>query len=201
MTPSRDAIAVRSITGDALGPILADLARLRITVFREFPYLYDGTLAYEERYLADFANAEGATVIAAYDGATMVGAATASSMRAHADDFGEPFARAGIDLGSVFYFGESVLLASHRGLGLGHAFFDGREARALAFGASIAAFCRVVRPDEHPRRPADYAPLDPFWRKRGYAPLEGMVASYAWKDLDEPAETDHPMQFWSRHLR
>ena len=61
-------LGVKSVTGQEIFAILPDLARLRMTVFRDWPYLYDGTLEYEEKYLANFAKAKGAVVICAYDG-------------------------------------------------------------------------------------------------------------------------------------
>lgn len=192
---------VKSITGRDIRAVLPDLARLRIAVFRDWPYLYDGTLDYEEKYLDKFAAARGAVVIAAYDGAAMVGASTGAPMIEHAEEFGEPFKAAGHDLSKIFYCGESVLLKSHRGYGVGHAFFDGREAQAKALGGfTHSTFCRVIRHDDHPLKPADYAPLDPFWRKRGYSPLDGVIATYDWKDIDQPAETTHQMQFWMKAL-
>ncbi len=197
----KKSLDVKSVTGRAIYDVLPDLARLRITVFRDWPYLYDGTLDYEEKYLDKFAAAKGAVVIAAYDGPAMVGASTGAPMIEHADEFGEPFRAAGYDLSEIFYCGESVLLKSHRGHGLGHAFFDGREAQAKALGGfTRSTFCRVIRPDDHPLKPADYAPLDPFWRKRGYSPLDGVIATYDWKDIDLPAETTHQMQFWMKAL-
>lgn len=198
---ARDRLRVRTFTGDAIAGVTSDLARLRITVFREWPYLYDGTLEYESEYLAKFASSEGAIVVGAFDGDAMIGASTGSPMVGHADEFAEPFRAAGHDVDAIFYFGESVLLAPYRGLGLGHAFFDGREGHARALGRfGHTTFCRVVRPDDHPSRPADYAPLDPFWTKRGYAPLPGIVATYSWKDVGDPEETPHPMQFWMRAI-
>ena len=181
--------------------MLADLARLRIIVFRDWPYLYDGTLEYEEKYLAKLAAAKDAVCVVARDGDQIVGASTAAPMIEHADEFAAPFEKAGYDLYKIFYCGESVLLKSHRGHGLGNAFFDHREAQAHRLGGfTHSTFCRVVRPDDHPLKPADYRPLDAFWRKRGYAPVDGLVATYAWKDIDQADETDHPMQFWMRAL-
>ena len=51
-----DGLRVRVLTGadPALPAFVPDLARLRIAVFRDFPYLYDGTLAYEERYISTY---------------------------------------------------------------------------------------------------------------------------------------------------
>ena len=201
MTGDKKKLDVKTVTGQDIDAVLADLARLRITVFRDWPYLYDGTLDYEHSYLTKFAAAKGAVVICAYDGTDMVGASTAAPMVEHADEFGEPFKKAGYDLSKIFYCGESVLLKSHRGYGLGHAFFDGREAQAHKLGGfTHSTFCRVVRANDHPLKPADYAPLDPFWTKRGYHPVDGIVATYDWKDIDQPGETTHTMQFWMKTL-
>jgi len=201
MTGDRKKLDVKSVTGHDIDAILPDLARLRMTVFRDWPYLYDGTLEYEEKYLKTFAAAKGAVVITAYDGNEMVGASTGAPMIEHADEFGEPFRKKAYDISKIFYCGESVLLKSHRGYGLGHAFFEGREAQAHTLGGfTHSTFCRVIRPDDHPLKPADYAPLDPFWRKRGYAPVEGLIATYDWKDIDQSEETMHQMQFWMKAL-
>ena len=64
----------------------------------------------------------------------------------------------------------------------------------------LQPFCGVQRPGDHPMRPADYRPLDPFWRARGYAPLPGVIARFSWKDLGEDSETLKPLQFWIRDL-
>lgn len=197
----KGSITVRALTGADLVAILPELARLRMTVFRDWPYLYDGSLAYEEDYLAKFAAAKGAVCIAAYDGTIMVGASTGGPLEETDAEFIAPFQAAGYDTARVFYCGESVLLTSHRGHGLGHVFFDGREGHARKLGGfTWSSFCRVVRPDDHPLKPADYRPLDAFWTKRGYAPVAGIVATYEWKDVDQPAPTQHPMQFWLRTL-
>lgn len=194
-------LSVQALTGEDIKAALPELARLRITVFRDWPYLYDGTLAYEEEYLAKFAAAKGAVCVIARDGDLVVGASTGAPMIEHADEFGEPFRQAGYDLAKIFYCGESVLLKSHRGHGLGHKFFDLREGQAHALGGfTHSTFCRVVRSDDHPLKPADYVPLDGFWNKRGYAPVPGLTATYDWKDVDHDDETTHTMQFWMKAL-
>ncbi len=194
-------IDVRSVTGDEILAVLPDLARLRIAVFRDWPYLYDGTLEYEEEYLDKLAKAKGAVCVIARDGDQIVGASTGAPMVEHADEFGEPFTKAGYDISKIFYCGESVLLKSHRGHGLGHIFFEKREEQAHKLGGfTHSTFCRVIRPDDHPLKPADYIPLDGFWTKRGYAPVEGLTATYSWKDIDQKDETVHHMQFWMKKL-
>lgn len=193
-------LRIETLTGTALDAALDDVASLRIAVFRDWPYLYDGDLAYERDYLQSYRDSAGAVVVGAFDGAQLVGAATGTPLSDHAEDFAAAFAGSGLDLNEIFYCAESVLLPAYRGQGAGHGFFDAREARARALGFKRTAFCGVQRPLDHPLRPADYAPLDPFWRKRGYEPLEGVVAEFSWKDVDQAAETRKPLQFWIRTL-
>lgn len=195
-----DHLTVARLTGRALTAALDDVARLRIAVFRAWPYLYDGTAAYERSYLKTYQESDDAILVGAFDGDRLVGAATGTPMEDHAADFAAAFAGQGIDLKDIFYCAESVLLPAYRGRGIGHAFFDAREAHARDLGRRHVAFCGVVRPDDHPLKPGDYRPLDGFWRKRGYVPLPGAVAHFRWKDVDRTEESDHALQFWMRRL-
>ncbi len=199
-----DAIRIEELTGDALTGALDDLADLRIAVFRDYPYLYDGSgadgRAYERAYLAAYADNAHALIVGAYAGDRLVGAATAAPMADHAAELAAPFNARGIDIDQVYYFGESVLLPQWRGHGVGHAFFDRREAKARELGFPVAAFCAVVRPADHPARPADYSPLDPFWRRHGFAPVDGLIAQFDWKDMGEATESPHAMQYWMKRL-
>ena len=44
-------LEIRNVHGPELEPFIDGLGRLRIAVFREYPYLYDGSLDYEREYL------------------------------------------------------------------------------------------------------------------------------------------------------
>ena len=74
------------------------------------------------------------------------------------------------------------------------------EKAAQAAGFSRCVFCAVVRPADHPARPADYTPLDAFWAKRDYARIEGLVTGFSWRDVGEAEETVKPMEFWEKRL-
>ncbi|MDP3460188.1 MAG: GNAT family N-acetyltransferase [Hyphomonas sp.] len=191
----------RALTGEELERALPALAALRIEVFRAFPYLYAGSEAYEQRYLRDFAGAPDSFIIAAEtDTGEIVGCATGSAITGHHGEFAAPLAAAGYDLASTFYFGESVLLPAFRGHGLGHAFFDAREAHARARGYRRACFCAVERATNHPQRPEGYSPLDGFWKRRGYGKLEGLETQFAWPGEPGGANEVHPMGYWMREL-
>lgn len=194
-------LTIQSFSGGELAAFVDDLARLRIAVFRDFPYLYDGDLAYERNYLATYSRSEGSVFVLAFDGQKVVGAATGTPMIGETDEVNAPFLATGRDPAQYFYFGESVLLAGYRGRGIGVKFFEGREARAKKLGLRYATFCAVERAADHPRRPTDYVPLDSFWTKRGYSHHPELRTTFSWRDLDEAEESPKPLSFWIRDLR
>lgn len=198
-------LEIETLTGDGVAAALPAVAKLRVAVFREWPYLYEGDTDSEQDYMRGYAAAPDSVIVVARDGDQIVGVATAAPLVQHTKQFVPLFEAAGYDPERVFYFAESVLLPAYRGRGVGHAFFDHREAaartatgRAGAF--SHAAFCGVVRPDGDPRRPPDYRPLDAFWQKRGFQKIDGLVGSYTWREIGHTDETTKPMQFWMRAL-
>ena len=193
-------VTISTHTGAAARPFLNEIARLRIAVFREFPYLYDGTLDYEMDYLEEYVTSERSLIVLAKHGSEVVGASTGIPLAEADEDFRKPIEAAGIDVRDVFYFGESVLLPKFRGQGLGHRFFDEREKHAGNLGFRIAGFFSVIRADDHPLKPAHYRPHDAFWQKRGYARQDTMIARFPWKQLGEPQESLHDLVFWLRTL-
>jgi GNAT superfamily N-acetyltransferase len=193
-------LSFETLAGAALHPLLPDLARLRIAVFRDWPYLYEGDEAYERTYLRAYADAPGAAVVICRDGERVVGAATCEPMTQGHAPVRAVFEAAGLDPAGFCYFGESVLLAPYRGRGAGVRFFAEREAHARALGLRFAAFCGVVRDPADPRRPAGHVPLDDFWRNRGYTPRPDLAVTFDWKEVGASAETPHRLTFWMKAL-
>ena len=192
---------IEALSGDALARSIPALGRVRSAVFRAWPYLYDGDAAHEAEYLGTYVQSRRAAVFVAWDGDAPVGMATCLPLADETPNVAAPFVERGVSPERVFYFGESVLLPEYRGRGVGVKFFEAREARAREVSAcDFAAFCSVQRPADHPARPPDAQPLDGFWRRRGYTPYPDLVCTMRWRDVGEPAESDHRLAFWLRSL-
>lgn len=190
-------VHIKRLSGEDLIPYINDLARLRIEVFRAFPYLYDGSLAYEKKYLQTYIDNPASVMVLALDGEQVVGASTAIPMKFETTELKQPFIDHGYDLEQVFYCSESVLNTQYRGLGIGVRFFEEREAHAKELGGfKHITFCCVERPSTHPLRPVDYVSLEGFWQKRGYRKHPELHTTYCWKDVDSVDETPKPMTFW-----
>ncbi|MCF0071388.1 GNAT family N-acetyltransferase [Dyadobacter sp. CY261] len=190
-----------SKTGAAIAEVFDDLAQLRIAVFRDYPYLYEGSVDYEKGYLQTYLQSERSFLFAVYDGDQMVGASTCIPLADETAEVRKPFEDAGFDIGSICYFGESILLPAYRGMGLGNRFFDEREAHARSFkDFEICCFCSVDRGEHHPLKPADYRPNDAFWLKRGYKREAVLQSVMEWPDLGEAVYTPKTMIFWTKRL-
>ena len=193
-------ITIETLSGGALLPCLDDVARLRIAVFRDWPYLYDGDVGYEREYLAAYAQSPNSVVVLARAGDKVVGASTGIPLAEDSAEFQAPFLERGIEVAKVFYCGESVLLPAYRRRGIGHAFFDAREAHARALGGfEWTAFAAVDREDDDVRKPSGHRGNEAFWGKRGYVRQPGMTMRLHWNELDH-GEVGHPLTFWLRPL-
>jgi GNAT superfamily N-acetyltransferase len=194
-------LTYKTFKGKEIESVILDLAQLRIIVFKDYPYLYEGSIVYEQEYLQTYINSERSFLFTVWDDDKMVGATTCIPLFDETADVQEPFIKAGINIKTVFYFGESILLSKYRGLGIGNRFFEERENHARSFGTfEKTCFCSVVRPENHPLKPESYQPHDIFWTKRGYKKDENLQSQFDWLDINEQKSTLKPMVYWVKNI-
>lgn len=189
------------LNGDQARSYIQELAELRLKVFFEFPYLYEGSLDYEKQYLETYFKAKHSFIFLVEDEGKIVGATTSIWAQEEEENFRKPFSSIGLNPEEVFYFGESVLLSEYRGLGIGKMFYDEREkfARSLGF-IKYLSFCAVIREEGHPLRPKEYKPLDTFWTALGFIKKQGLTTKYEWIDRNESQASFKDMQFWIKDI-
>ncbi|AXQ29614.1 GNAT family N-acetyltransferase [Solimonas sp. K1W22B-7] len=191
---------VELLRGADIARHLDALAQLRITVFREFPYLYEGSAEYETRYLQTYIDSPSSLVVLVRDGDRAVGASTSLPLAEAHQEMRDPFLAAGLPLEQYHYFGESLLLRPYRGRGLGLRFFEEREAHARELGLPWTTFCAVERPGGHPSRPPDYVPNDAFWGRRGYVREPALQCRLIWPDVGAASPSEKTLGFWRKRL-
>ena len=191
---------VRPLSRDDITAHLGDVAALRIAVFRDWPYLYDGNLDFERQYVASYRDHPGALLVGAFDLGRLIGASTSTPLEDQGPDITAPLVAHGLRADQVLWGPESVLLPAYRGQGIGHRFFDLREAHARSLGRSHVAFASILRGHDHPARPPNARSNDAFWRGRGYAPLPDAQVEFGWRDVGDPAETLKSLQIWLKAL-
>lgn len=195
-----DSLQLKCIKGKELEAYIADLAALRIQIFRDYPYLYAGDVEYEKKYLSTYANCPNSFLVLILDQNQVIGASTAIPLKDETDAVQAPFLQQGINIQSVFYLGESVLLPAYRGQKIGERFFAERENEARKQACTITSFCAVERLQNDPRRPVSWHPLDKFWQRLGYHKRPELTTTFSWKEIGEQQETPKPMTFWMKQL-
>ena len=198
---SKKRLHIKTLTGSDITAYISDLANLRIEIFREFPYLYDGSLEYEQNYLKTYTESPDSLAVIVFEGDEPVGVSTAIPMGHETDEFKRPFIEQGYNPNKIIYCGESILKKEYRGRGFYSWFFKEREDYAKKSGRfNIITFCAVARPDNHPLKPDNYRPLDSIWRKFGYTKHPELTTAYTWKDINEERESPKEMIFWLKEL-
>lgn len=193
-------VTVNVYRGESIQPFIEHLASLRMTIFREYPYLYDGDKAYEACYLKTYSECEHSLMVIAFSEDQVIGASTAIPLEFETHACKKPFIARDMDVEKIFYFGESLLLPQHRGQHIYRHFFEKREAAAREYGATISAFCAVKRDINDARRPKNYKPLDSVWRHFGYEKHPELCAYYEWKEIGEAKASEKPLIFWLKNL-
>ncbi|SRR5581483_6392476 len=194
-------IHVRSFTGPGLKPYIHSMAKLRMEVFKDYPYFKDPQHDDEIAYLKRLSLNKETIAVLIFDNTTLVGVSLGSPLEIEEETLRHPFKERKWSIESYFYFGDSALLKRYRGRGIGHHFFDAREAHVSHY-KKFKHICFCV-PEHHaldPNRPKDFIPLDDFWRKRGYVHHPEIKCHISWKKINETHPTDQPMSFWIRDL-
>jgi hypothetical protein len=194
-------LQIKTFKGTEIAPFIPDLARLRIEIFRDYPYLYDGSTEYEENYLKTYTQSPDSLAVIVFDGNDAVGVSTGLPLEDETGEFKKPFTEQGYDPAEIFYCGESILKKKYRGRGIYSRFFKEREDHSKSLGRfKIICFCGVTRPEDPPLRPGEHQPLDPIWDKFGYIKYPELTTTYVWKDIDKEKETGKKMIFWLKEV-
>ena len=79
------------LSGEEVRPYLKYLGHLRIQLFREYPYLYDGDIQYEEKYLQNYAQCPDSRIMIVADGERIIGATTSIPLKNEDSELRKPF--------------------------------------------------------------------------------------------------------------
>jgi GNAT superfamily N-acetyltransferase len=195
---------IKKCHGPDIAPYLSQMKKLRLSTFREYPYLDESDASYEAAYEKVYGQGPHVSAVLAFDSQTqeMIGMATGNFLR---DDMAEvqfPFLKSGWNINPLYYFGEIILAPQWRGQGIGSLFLKELE-RIAASHPSISAvtLCSVKRPPHHPARPEGYKSPHTLWRRCGFSPIPHFPAHMVWRDVGDSIPTEKPMTFWIKTLK
>ena len=189
------------LTGNEITEAIDEIARLRIDIFAEYPYLYDGCVSYEVEYLRKFASTKQSFMVVMKDKGEIVGALTGLPLAHEQPAVRRPFTTSMYPLNSTFYFSEVLMYPAYRGNGYASKLFKLAEQYVGQLCTyTYIALATVVREANHLKRPSAYRPLDGMWQHFGYKPLANHICIMDWQEHGDDHETAKPLMFWIKSL-
>lgn len=190
-------LKIQIFTGKSAKTYIPSLAKLRVEIFQEYPFLQPLSLDHEMERFKRILPYKETIVIIVFDGPKIVGVSVGLALKDTSLDIQKTFLTHGLEIADYFYFGESVLLKAYRGRGVSHHFFELREKHAKSLKKfKHICFSFIKRPKKDPKRPSDYIDLETFWKKRGYIENSEITLQRTWKDIGASEETTKIFTFW-----
>lgn len=181
------------------------VSQLRITAFKEYPYLYEGNLDYEREYMGGYtADMQAMITIATLDG-KIVGVATGIPLVSNSDivkDAKATFETHHLNPQDYYYYGEVIVMPEYKGNGLAKKLFDAQDEKIKEWGYKHTCILTVMRDENHPQKPIGYKLTDSVWAKMGFFKM-ALKANYHWPTIkpdQSVVECEHEMQFWQKNL-
>lgn len=158
--------------GREISTHLLKVAEFRIRYFKDFPYLYDGSVEYEMSYLTGYADDPRSMLITVTNMnneliavSTSVPLVTTTNIL---DGASELFRSNGLNPSTFFYYGEVIIDHSARKQGLAKSIYLMQDEHALNSGFENIAIATVIRLKGDHRQPEFYQSSDLVWKKMNF---------------------------------
>ncbi|MDD2411768.1 MAG: GNAT family N-acetyltransferase [Bacteroidales bacterium] len=192
---------IKVVSAQEIESYIDIIANLRITIFKEYPYLYDGDYTYEQKYLKKFLETPDSLICVAYDENQIVGAITALPLKYEDELIKKPFLNQGISMDTVYYYSEALILQEYRKKGIGIKMFKMAEEKIISMEKyTFFTFAAIERNENHPQKPKDYQSPYPFFGKIGFIQRRDLVCQMSWKEINQTQESNKSLYFWTKEI-
>lgn len=193
-------VKIKKLQGEEVLSYLPDLAALRTSEFKNYPYLYDGDIKREHEYLSTYVKCKDFVLLAMIDDSHVIGVTTGIPIKEEEKAFKIAFIDSKYDIKDVFYLGETIILPEYRGRGLSRLMIKTIEQHAVGQGFKVLSLATINRSPDDIRKPEDYVSLDGLWNKYGYDKQDGIKVNLSWREIGQSEETKQEMIFWFKEL-
>jgi len=196
---AKDSIHLQTFKGESINPYVKDITDLCITVFREYPYCYEGTEEEYRPFIEHYAHSDNGIACLLFENDYPIGVAIGMPLNEMREQYMDPFitARPQENCDELFYLGEFVLLKEYRGRGLGKEMYleledlvrENRNVKKMCF-------CKIDETNSEPTIPENYRSLDGFWEKLGFDQCDDVAMEAYWHDIGQIEASSHKLVYW-----
>ena len=196
---------IKLVTGKEICTYLDIVATMRLQYFREFPYLYEGSLEAEKNYIRKLALIPDALLTVALMDEKVIGFCTGVPLKSDYDSIKEAktlFINEGVDPTPYFYYGEMIVLPAFRNAKTLLSMAQAQDAWCKARGFIFSCFLTVMRKLNDLRFPKKYRSLEPIWLRGGYKRMQlSIFLQWPTIQLDGSVEEKvNELEFWEKKI-
>lgn len=195
-------LVIKLLQGRDIEPHIDAVSHLRTKLFREFPYLYEGSIAYEKDYIKGYLSDNKSLFVVAFDGDSIVGAITGIPLASESEVIvgaADLFRACDIDPSVYYYIGEGVVLPAYRDAKTALAMYKLMLNQIKQWKIfNKLCFVAVEREENHPLRPKNYSSLVPVFKRLGYKKTD-ITFSYNWPTIQTNGsvkDAENELTFW-----
>lgn len=194
-------LRIESLSGAESKKYFEDFARLRIEIFREYPYLYEGTVENERNYIENYLSNPQSRIFVLFDGDKICGMLTTVPMSGEYQDIIASFEKTGLKSSESFYLGDMILQKEYRNRKLFPIFFNAALEHAKCKGFKTLSLMCIVCKDADWGRPAEFRDVVRLCEKIGFTKIDGGVIELKWASLAKGGEQKtHTLQLYQMQL-
>lgn len=193
-------VEITTFTEEKLHNFLPQIVSLRLDIFSDYPYLYEGDEASEAKYLEKFHAMKNAIALGVFSNGNLIGEATAYPLTYEYKTLTDAFLNEGLHLRDYFCIGEVIFSKPFRGNGYGSKLCEMIESYAKIKGFSFICFFEIDRGNSDPKKPEGYRKLDSYWEKKGYLKHPELNGTVSYREKGESEESPKKMIFWIKQL-
>lgn len=188
---------IRAYHGDELLKWVNIIAEMRISEFRNFPYLYAGNIEIEKKYLTSYTqDIKSAVIIASYQD-KIAGILTGMPLTSHLDPVNgakELFIKNGLNPLEYYYCGEFIVKPEFRNQGIAKMLYIKQVEYAKK--QRFKKFCLMTV--DRSKKPPSYFDTELLWKKLGFIKTD-MKVKLSWPTINENQsieDREHVLTFW-----
>lgn len=187
---------MKTLKGSEITPQIERIAKFRLSIFKDYPYLYQGSLENEIDYVSAYALSVQSIFVYLEDESGLRAASLGMPLKQKSSSFTAPLANDNID--SIFYIGEIMVRQDARQRGLGRELMHKMISQVDMQTFNTLSLYTVERADNHPLKPLGYSPPDHLWKMFGFEKLENRTAFFKWQEPNEQDITEKNMSIWMK---
>jgi len=198
-------ITIEILIGKNASEYIEYVSHLRINIFKEYPYLYQGDLEYEKKYVADYTLHNQAMIAIAKIDGLIAGISTGIPVISDskiAQDVKEIFTKQKTEAEKYYYYGEIMILPEFRGKGLATKLYSAQDKIIKEWGFEHACILTVIRENDHPLKPKCYNSPNSLWKHLGFFQT-GYKTNLHWQTIQSDGNSNdasNTLELWSKKI-